>query len=146
MKVTFPLSLKISLWLLLNFVLLGAAGVAALVSQGGFGWAALIRGPAGERLMLLTQSVMAEVGAADPAQRTLTLASFGERYGATFYLFDHGGRALGGHPVDLPSPVLERLRFAPPPRGGPRPAFEPGPDLGPGPGPDERPRPPVGPP
>jgi two-component system sensor histidine kinase CpxA len=146
MKVTFPLSLKISLWLLLNFVLLGAAGVAALVSQGGFGWAALIRGPAGERLMLLTQSVMAEVGAADPAQRTLTLASFGERYGATFYLFDHGGRALGGEPVDLPSPVLERLRSAPPPRGGPRPAFGPGPDLGPGPGPDERPGPRVGPP
>ncbi len=150
MKVTFPLSLKISLWLLLNFVLLGGAGVAALVSQGGFGWAALIRGPAGERLMPLTQSVMAEVGAAEAAQRSPILASFGERYGARFYLFDHGGYALAGEPVTLPESVLERLRSPQPPRGGPRPGFGPGPgpDLAPGPGrgPEDRPGPRSGPP
>ncbi|MBL9205994.1 MAG: HAMP domain-containing histidine kinase [Opitutaceae bacterium] len=134
MKVTFPLSLKISLWLLLNFLLLGAAAVVALLSQGGFGWNSLIRGPAGERLMPLAQSIMAEVGAADPGQRNTTLAAFEKKYGASFALFDYGGRQLGGEPLTLPPAVADRLTSVPPPRGGPRPDFGPGggPIQGPG--------------
>ena len=41
MKVTYPLSLKVSLWLLLNLLLLTALGIGFFVLHGGLGWDAL---------------------------------------------------------------------------------------------------------
>ena len=51
MKVTFPLSLKVSLWLLAILLLLATAGGAFYVSQFGVGWESLSRGALGERLL-----------------------------------------------------------------------------------------------
>ena len=125
MKVSFPLSLKITLWLLLNFVLLGTAAVVALTLQGGLSWSALVRGPAGNKLVPLAQSVIAELTAAAPEDRATVLAPFVEDYGVPIYVFDNEMRQLAGEPVTLPQSLSDRLfSLGPPP---PRPGREPGP-------------------
>ena len=49
MKISFPLSLKVSLWLLLNLVIVGAGAGLLFVTPGGIGWATLVNGTAGAR-------------------------------------------------------------------------------------------------
>ena len=134
MKVSFPLSLKITLWLLLNFVLLGVAAGVALTLQGGLSWSALVRGPAGNKLVPLAQSVIAELTAAAPEDRATVLAPFVADYGVPIYVFDNEVRQLAGEPVTLPQSLSDRLFSLgpPPPRPGPRdgetrPGREPGP-------------------
>jgi two-component system sensor histidine kinase CpxA len=118
MKVTFPLSLKISLWLLLNLLLLGTVAVVVLVAQGGLGWNAVMSGPAGDRVQLVGDVVIGEVNAAAPAGRDAVLARFGQAYGAEFSLFHNRGQQLAGAPVEPPATV--RAMLVPPgPAGGP---------------------------
>ncbi len=49
MKVSFPLSLKVSLWLLANLLLLAAVGGGFYVSQFGVGWNSLTHGVLGDQ-------------------------------------------------------------------------------------------------
>ena len=135
MRLAFPLSVKVSLWLLLNLVLLAAVGLAFVVTQSGFGWDALITGPAGNRLQAVANVIAAELRA-DPARaREDIIARFSEAYGVEFSLFQNNGRRLAGPDALPPGPVLARITEA---RGlglGQRGGGPPGQFGPPGPGP-----------
>ncbi len=135
MKVSFPLSLKVSLWLLLNLVLLTAVGGGFLVRESGFNWDALIAGRAGARLQTVAEIIAVELRTAAPGARDDVLQSvvtdhFGEAepHAAKFYLFQNNGRQLAGPTMTLPVAVRVRLL-----EGGRGPGF--GPRGGQPPGP-----------
>jgi two-component system sensor histidine kinase CpxA len=132
MKVSFPLSLKVSLWLLLNLVLLAAAGVALLVAQGGLGWEALVHGAAGDRGQATANALAGEIAAArDDRARAAVIARFGSAYGADFFLYRNSGEPLAGGPLALPAAVRARLSPLGPRNGLPPPDRLPGPDDAP---------------
>ncbi|MEY4005789.1 MAG: hypothetical protein RLZZ221_1885, partial [Verrucomicrobiota bacterium] len=114
MKVSYPLSLKVSLWLVLNLLLLAALGVGFFVAQGGLGWSALVAGPSGDRAQSLFSAIAGEAAAASGDARHAVLKRFGDAYGVEFMLFGFGETQLAGRPADLPTAVRERLEL----RGG----------------------------
>ncbi|MFM9030763.1 MAG: sensor histidine kinase [Opitutaceae bacterium] len=114
MKVSYPLSLKVSLWLALNLLLLAALGVGFFVAQGGLGWSALVAGPSGDRAQSLVSAIAGEAAAASGEARHAVLKRFGDTYGVEFMLFGFGETQLAGRPADLPAAVRERLEL----RGG----------------------------
>ena len=61
MKVSFPLSLKVSLWLFANLLLLMAAGGGFYVSQFGVGWSSLTRGALGNQLQGIVDSIQSDL-------------------------------------------------------------------------------------
>ena len=142
MKVSFPLSLKFSLWLLLNLLLLGGLAVGFLAAEGGLGWDSLVRGPAGNRAQELGNVIVGEFTAATATAdaRRGVLERFGATYGATFYLC-HPSLPGAAQPRDvLPAAVYARVeegRMA-----GPAPGLAPAPRPGPGPAHDDDLRPP----
>ena len=137
MKVTFPLSLKVSLWLLANLGLLAAAAGAFYVSQFGVGWKSLSQGALGERLQSIGDSIATDLHTEPESARPTILRSRTKKYGADFFLFANTGAQVAGDAVQLPVAVRDELNKDQ--RNGGR---RPGPD-GPGPrGP--RPRPPRG--
>ena len=114
MKVSYPLSLKVSLWLMLNLLLLAGVGIGWLVVQGGLGWNALVAGPSGDRMQALSNVMAGEVAASATTARTSILKRFGDAYNAEFYLFTLDGNQVAGTPVELPSRVRTRMEFRPP--------------------------------
>lgn len=114
MKVSYPLSLKVSLWLVLNLLLLAALGVGFFVAQGGLGWSALVAGPSGDRAQSLFSAIAGEAAAASGEARHAVLKRFGDTYGVEFMLFGFGETQLAGRPADLPAALRERLEL----RGG----------------------------
>jgi two-component system sensor histidine kinase CpxA len=119
-KVSFPLSLKVSLWLLLNVAVLGALAVGFLLVQGGAGLDSAIRGAAGRRVQQLGAVVVGEYAAAEPgAARQAVLARFGEAYGAEFIVFHREA----GPPPELPEEVYARVVDRPPRPGDPKEDF-----------------------
>lgn len=129
MRVSYPLSLKVSLWLMLNLLLLAGLGVGFFVlNHGGLAWSALVAGPAGEPGQMLFNLIAGEAGAAAPEGRQAVLQRFGEAANAEFFLFGADERLLAGNPVILPASVHARMEFrgagwAPP--GAPGPGFAP---------------------
>jgi two-component system sensor histidine kinase CpxA len=116
-KVTYPLSLKVSLWLAANLLLLAILGASFFITQGGVGWSALVAGPSGDRVQALFNVIAGEAAAAAPGPaRDAVLARFGEAYGAQFSLHAPGGLALAGHRAALPPALRERLELRGPPR------------------------------
>jgi two-component system sensor histidine kinase CpxA len=116
-KVTYPLSLKVSLWLAANLLLLAILGASFFITQGGVGWSALVAGPSGDRVHALFNVIAGEAAAAAPGPaRDAVLARFGEAYGAQFSLHAPGGLALAGRRAALPPALRERLEFRGPPR------------------------------
>jgi two-component system sensor histidine kinase CpxA len=113
MNVTYPLSLKVSVWLLLNLLLLGAVGMGFLVLQGGLGWDALVAGPSGTRAQATANVIAGEVAAASPDGRKAVLDRFGAAYGAEFYLFRVDEVQIAGTPVELPAEVRTRMELRP---------------------------------
>ena len=113
MKVSYPLSLKVSLWLMLNLLLLAAVGIGLLVVQGGLGWSALVAGPSGDRMQSLANVIAGEVSAAPAGARTAVLKRFGEAYDAEFYLFTIDETQVAGAKVELPPEVRPRMEFRP---------------------------------
>lgn len=137
MKVAFPLSLKVSLWLLANLLLLTAAGGTFYVSQFGVGWKSLTQGALGERLQSIGDSIATDLHTEPEGLRPAILRSRAKKYGADFSLFTNAGAQVVGDPVELPAAVREELN-----KGQRLGGRGPGPD-GAGPrGP--RPRPPRG--
>ena len=119
MKISFPLSLKVALWLLLNLLLLVAVGVGFFLAQSGASWNSLVSGPAGERVQGLANLIGGELSATPSSARDTVLTRFGAAYGVELYLFSHDGGQLAGKAIVLPAAVTQRL--APPhPRRGPR--------------------------
>ena len=114
MKVSYPLSLKVSLWLMLNLLLLAAVGIGWLVVQGGLGWNALVAGPTGDRMQALSNMMAGEVAASANTARTGILKRFGAAYEAEFYLFTLDGNQVAGSPIELPNEVRARMDFRPP--------------------------------
>lgn len=130
MKVRFPLSLKISLWLLLNLLLLAAVAVGFFVAQGGLGWTALVAGPTGNRAQAKLNLIGSEVSAASSENRAAVLERFHAAYGADFMIFRGEPDPIAGPKLALPAEVKERvdamrqgmrLFWLGPGRGGPRP-------------------------
>ena len=126
MKVTYPLSLKISLWLLLNLLLLAAAVLGFLVAQGGFSLDSLARGPAGSRLQEVAHTVARDYQSAGSSDaRAAVLKAHGATHGAEFLVFHPD---LGDGPAvyaALPPTITQKVRERPPirgPRPGPAPA------------------------
>jgi two-component system, OmpR family, sensor histidine kinase CpxA len=120
MKVSYPLSVKVSLWLLCNLMLLAAVGTSFFIVQGGVTWSALVAGVAGDRAQAIANVIAGEVSAAALENRDAVLARFGAAYRADFILFRSDGTHAAGVPVELPPAVRERLEFRPPgrwPRG-----------------------------
>jgi two-component system sensor histidine kinase CpxA len=113
MKVTYPLSLKVSVWLLLNLLLLAALGIGFFVVQGGLGWDALVAGPSGERAQAKANIVAGEAAAATAEQRPAVLARLGAAYGAEFFLV-RMNEAAGAATASLPAEVRARTEFRPP--------------------------------
>jgi two-component system sensor histidine kinase CpxA len=120
MRVSYPLSLKVSLWLMLNLLLLAALGIGFFVAKGGLRWDALVAGPTGERLQTLANVIAGEAAATSSEARTALLKRFGEAYGADIYLFHSFDEVqTAGAPVTLPDEVRARvgsrgLRLGPP--------------------------------
>jgi two-component system sensor histidine kinase CpxA len=117
MKVSYPLSLKVSLWLMLNLLLLGVVGTGFLVIKGGMGWDALVAGPSGDRMHALANVIAGEVSAATGEARTAVLKRFGEAYKAEFFLFTIYETQVAGTPLELPPEVRARMEFRAPGTG-----------------------------
>ncbi len=109
MKLSFPLSLKVSLWLLVNLLLLAAAGGGFYVSQFGLGWTSLTHGVLGDQLQSIGDSVASDLQAEPESERPAIIASRSLKYGADFFLFTNEGRLVAGDGVDLPKAVSEEL-------------------------------------
>lgn len=115
MKIRFPLSLKVTLWLALNLLLLGAVGAVFFLTQAGLRWDSLVAGPAGEHVQLIGNLIAGELAAAPDSTHDAILARFSTLYGVEFALFNNRGRQLAGSPLALPDAARARLR---PPRPG----------------------------
>jgi two-component system sensor histidine kinase CpxA len=136
MKISFPLSLKISLWLLLNLLLLGSVGVGFLLSHGGLGWNALMNGAAGDHVQAIGEAVVGEINGSPARERSAVLARAEREHGVKFFLFSNFGPQLAGDKVELPAKV--RATLVPPdprdlPPDGPRGFGRGGPGGGPPP-------------
>lgn len=117
MKVRFPLSLKVTLWLLLNLLLLGVAAGALLIAQGGLRWDSLVAGNPGDRLHALANAIAGEAAAAPTGSRDEVLARFGTEFNTQFILFRNRGQQIAGPRIEIPAEVRNRLAEWP---GGPR--------------------------
>src|SRR4051812_22471033 len=114
MKVTYPLSLKVSLWLLLNLVLLAVAAIGFFVGQGGLGWNALLTGPAGDRAQATANVIAGEAAsAATKDARNAVLTRLGAAYHAEFFIFSPVEGQVAGANVELPADVQSRLETWP---------------------------------
>jgi two-component system sensor histidine kinase CpxA len=111
MKVSSPLSLKVSVWLVLNLLLLAGLGMGFFILQGGLGWSSLVAGPTGDRAQALFNIIAGEAAAATGDARQAVLQRFGKAYGADFQLFSFGENLVAGQARELPASVRERLEF-----------------------------------
>ncbi|WP_414664677.1 sensor histidine kinase [Horticoccus sp. 23ND18S-11] len=117
MRVSYPLSLKVSVWLMLNLLLLAGLGVGFLVVQGGLGWGALVAGPSGDRIQALANVIAGEASAATGDDRTAVLKRFGTAYNAEFYLYSIDEMQIAGSTLELPPDVRTQMEFRPPRMG-----------------------------
>ena len=99
MKVPFPLSLKVSLWLLANLLLLAAAGGGLYVSQFGIGWSSLTRGALGDQLQSIVDSIESDLQDTPRETWSEILAPRSQKYGADFFLFANEGTQISGGAV-----------------------------------------------
>ena len=86
MKVAYPLSLKVSVWLLLNLLLLAVFGAGFFIVQGGLGWSALLIGATEDRVINRANEIARELAAASPNDQDEVLARASATYGAQFLL------------------------------------------------------------
>jgi two-component system sensor histidine kinase CpxA len=111
MKVSYPLSLKVSVWLLLNLLLLAAAAIGFFVVQGGLGWNALVAGPAGEHAQSVANVIAGEAAAATRENRDAVLKRFGAAHGVQYFLLRPDDSAAL---PELPAELRGRFEFWPP--------------------------------
>ncbi|HEY1110623.1 MAG TPA: sensor histidine kinase, partial [Opitutaceae bacterium] len=122
MKGSYPLSFKISLWLLLNLLLLAVAGVGVYWSQFGRGWDSVLQGAMGDRLQAVADNIMAEGLSGGTSALQAALAAREENTGAEFFVFRNEGTQVFGRPVRLPEKLLTEMVRGPrrgPPGEGP---------------------------
>lgn len=122
MKVSYPLSFKISLWLLLNLLLLGGAGIAVYCTQFGGGWNSLLQGSLGDRLQAVADTIMVEGLNGGPTSLEAAIAARGKNTGAEFFVFRNEGVQVFGRTVRLPDKLRDDMARGPrrgPPGDGP---------------------------
>ena len=111
MKVPFPLSLKVSLLLLANLLLLAAVGGGLYVSQFGIGWSSLTRGALGDQLQGIVDSIQSDLQDEPRETWSEILVPRSQKYNADFFIFTNEGTQISGEEVRLPPAVrLELLR------------------------------------
>jgi len=121
-----PLALKVTAWLLLNFlvVLVLIAGLLAL--SGGLTWRALVEGPPGRRITTLAESTFAAMADLNREERQSALEEFGTTNGVGIAWLSGGGgpggnRIIAGTLNEIPAALREALR---PQRPRPHPTDE----------------------
>jgi two-component system sensor histidine kinase CpxA len=113
MKIAFPLSFKVSLWLLLNLLLLAVLGTVLFLTQIGWAWESFIAGPACDRLQAVAGVMAGELELDPNRDRTELLENLSSTYGVELHLIDVDGVTIEGKPLVLPEETKARL--APPP-------------------------------
>jgi hypothetical protein len=89
--------------------------------QFGLSLESLVLGPARDRIVAVANAIGRDLDATPYAERGGVLASYSQRYGVEFFLVNPDGGPLAGDAVELPPPVLERMRGQPGGgRGAPR--------------------------
>jgi two-component system sensor histidine kinase CpxA len=111
MNVSYPLSLKVSLWLMLNLLLLAVLGIGFFIVNGGLRWDALVAGPSGNRIQSLANVIAGEAAAATGDGRTAVLRRFGTAYNTEFFLFGFEEGEIAGRAIELPEEVRKRMEF-----------------------------------
>ncbi|MBT5902119.1 MAG: HAMP domain-containing histidine kinase [Opitutaceae bacterium] len=132
-----PLSVKIGIWLGLNFLFIAAIAVGVLLGRGGLqGW---IGGPVGDRLQLVGVAMNSAVRNGEDLESVI--ARYEEVYDLSFAFYSNEGELKGGATIPIPDEVSYILQNdeagdgvgAPPRADDPRMARP-----GPGPGPPRR--------
>lgn len=109
MKLTPSLTHKVALWLLINLAVLAAAGAGFMVFRYGYGWNALVDGPAGERVRNVATLFSGELRS-DPNQSIdALLTTYQPTKAARLTLFLNDEKQIGGAPVELPATVAAEL-------------------------------------
>ncbi len=121
MKTRFPLYAKILLWFFLNMLLLALAGVAFFAAQFRVGPEFLLTGPGGDRLRAMGEVIGGELSAMPRENWNAVLGRFAKAYQMKMAAYRMDGAFEAGEQVDLPEPVLMRLRAAGPVWRGPGP-------------------------
>lgn len=131
MKFNYPLSLKVSVWLLLNLLVLGAVAVAFFVAQGSMGWTALLSGRIGARVQAKANTIASEVAlAVTPEERATLLRHFETEHNVELTLIRLDEIRTAGVRRELPPTVQARIEAM-------RRPFGPGGGRGRGGGPEE---------
>ena len=112
-KIRYPLYIQtlgmlfayLSVLLLILFVCFDA--------QFGFGWEALLKGPAGDRAETIADAISLHLGSSDQTKWNEMLADFGKKYGVIFYVFDIFGNQLAGAKVTLPASLGSHIKMGP---------------------------------
>lgn len=105
-----PLWGQVSLWLLLNLLLLAALTLGWFLLRTDARWSTLAAGPLGDRVQVLAEDLVNELRDLPPAVRGGALTRLGEDYGAEFHWLRLDGRRLAGPDRPLPSEVTAQLQ------------------------------------
>ncbi len=119
MKLRLPLALKVSVWLLLNLVVLVGLGGGLMVFNGGLSWNSLMEGPAGRRVEGLVDSSLATFVLRGGEEREDALVSFARQNGIDAVVVNGPGRVTAGTLREIPDTVRGALRASRPPREPP---------------------------
>jgi two-component system sensor histidine kinase CpxA len=124
MKTRFPLYAKILLWFFLNVLLLALAGVVFFAAQFRVGPEFLLTGPGGDRLRAMGEVIGGELSAMPRENWDAVLGRFARAYQMKMAAYRMDGAFEAGEHMELPEPVLSRLRPMAPvwrePGSGPR--------------------------
>ena len=139
------LALKVTGWLLLNFLVVLTLITGVLAIGGGLSWRALVEGPPGRRIETLAESTFATLVELNREERQTALAEFSATNGVGIAWLAGGGpgspggqRLVAGTLTEIPSGVREALR-AQRPRLQPDDEFFGDHERDPGPPPHRRP-------
>lgn len=127
---SWSLSRKILCLALLNLLLLAGVILVFARSQFNFGAESLLIGPAEERIKSIGNEFLLDLENAGESGRDDLLKQYGKQYDAEFLLLRPRGGIIAGPSIEIPQPVLDRLRRdgrSPGKRGDRRPPPEDGP-------------------
>jgi two-component system sensor histidine kinase CpxA len=119
------LALKVTGWLLLNFLVVLVLITGLLAVGGGLSWRALVEGPPGRRIESLAEASFGEIGARNREDRQAALEAFATANGVGTAWLSGGGpggpRLVAGTLTELPAGLREAVH---PKRPRPRPDDE----------------------